>query len=177
MTHLPPQEPRIAEFLRRLSRLDTGGRAQLKRKAGRALSECSEVMGLFYSLLPAGVPERDQERYFVVATLWPWVSAGVSGNLGQSLRRLRTKGNAPGLDRRFEILLDADETQLVTRLSRCVRLIAATKASPIDWAVLLKDLLAWDHPERYVQRRWAQSYFGIEPVHAPKDSIPNSVNA
>jgi CRISPR system Cascade subunit CasB len=154
-------EPRaqVTVFVQRLAALEPGDRARLKRSAGRSLAESRAALGLFYRLLPAGVPEREEETYFLVATLYPLVDAGGEGNLGGALRRARNPQNAKGIDRRFEILLDSDAAQLRFRLRQSVHLLQSVR-QPVDWTTLLNDLLYWEHPDRSVQKRWARSFFG-----------------
>jgi CRISPR system Cascade subunit CasB len=109
-------------------------------------------------LLPANVPEYQQPSFFLLATLYPLTEAGATGDFGSALRHIRTPDNQNGLDRRVEALLDADDAQLPFRLRQAVRLLASNGV-PVDWSRLLNDLLYWTHPERFVQRRWASSYF------------------
>jgi CRISPR system Cascade subunit CasB len=150
-------DPRIASFIARLERLDPGGRARLKRSAGESLNEAREV-GFFYSLLPAGVPEFQEGAYFLLATLFPLADAGSGSDLGASLHRARGDKNAKGLDRRVQFLLDADATQLPFRLRQAVHFLKSNRVK-VDWGRLLDDLLHWTHPDHFVQRRWARSYF------------------
>jgi len=154
----PETNPRITAFFERLERLDPGGRARLKRSAGHPLARSREALGLFYSVLPFSVPPLQEERYFLVATLYPLADSGGTGDLGVSLRQARRVKNARGLDRRVEILLDADEAQLPFRLRQAVRFLHSNRV-PVRWSRLLEDLLYWTHPNRFVQRRWARSYF------------------
>lgn len=149
----------IHRFIHHLQELDSGERARLKRAAGRPLAEARDVLGLFYQLLPRGVPAGHEEIYFLIATLFPMADAGLGGDLGASLRRARLTKADPGLDRRVRILLDSDAGQLAFRLRQVVRLIQSRRAS-VNWSELLKDLLYWSHPDRFVQRRWARAYFG-----------------
>ncbi len=152
----------IEAFVARLGKLDTGGRARLKRNAGRSLAEARDVLSVFYRLLPPGVPPYYQEDYFLVATLYPLAEGGGRGNLGTTLRAARSPTNGTGIDRRVEVLLDADGEQLPFRLRQAIRFVYSQRVR-VDWSQLLRDLLGWDHPERYVQRRWAEAYFG-EPA-------------
>ncbi len=151
-------DPKVVAFFERLARLDAGGRARLKRSAGSGLAASRDALGLFYSVLPFGVPEAQHETYFLAATLFPIADAGGSGDLGSALRRAQQSKNHKGLDRRVEILLDADATQLPFRLRQAIQYLRASRVR-IDWVTLLCDLLFWSHPERFVQRRWARSYF------------------
>ncbi|MBI5962720.1 MAG: type I-E CRISPR-associated protein Cse2/CasB [Chloroflexi bacterium] len=150
-------DPRIVSFIARLENLDPGGRARLKRSAGESLREAREL-GLFYSLLPPGVSEYHEEMYFLLATMFPLADSGSGGDLGASLLRAKQKKNTKGLDRRVQFLLDADEAQLPFRLRQAVRFIQSNRVK-VNWHRLLEDLLNWKHPERFVQRRWARSYF------------------
>lgn len=150
---------RSVGFFERLARLDSGGRARLKRAAGKAIGEARDTLGLFYSLVPPGLPPSQEETYFLAATLYPLAEAGVRGDLGAALRRARLASNAKGLDRRVEILLDADAAQLPFRLRQAVSFLQSNRVR-VNWPRLLDDLLFWSHPERLVQRRWARAYFG-----------------
>jgi len=158
----PNFDPRVTEFCERLERLNAGERARLKRNAGRTLAESRNVLGLFFRILPRNVPRYQQEEtYFLVATLFPLVESGDEGSLGHALYRARDKKYAQGLDRRVEILLDADREQLPFRLRQAIRFLYS-KRVPVNWPRLLQDLLAWDRPKRYVQENWARAYFAGE---------------
>jgi CRISPR system Cascade subunit CasB len=151
-------DPRLTRFMQRLILLGPGERARLKRNAGASLAEAPDVIGLFYRLVPADVAPYQHSWYFLVATLFPLADAGQQGNFGQSLKRARTAQNHDGLDRRMEILLDADEAQLPFRLRQAVRLLGA-QGIAVNWGQLLHDLLYWTHPSRFVQQQWASTYF------------------
>jgi CRISPR system Cascade subunit CasB len=149
----------ISLFFDRLSKLDPGGRARFKRNAGRTLSESThETLGLFFSILPRNVPENQHDLYFMAATLYPLADSGGNGNFGAALKRAKAAKNAKGLDRRIEILLDADETQLAFRLRQAVHFMNSCGVR-VNWPLLLQDLLYWTHPDRFIQRQWAQTYF------------------
>jgi len=165
MNHDGP-EGCIATFCERLAALDPGERARLKRCAGRPLAASPEALGLFYRLLPPGVTIWQEEVYFLLATLYPLADGGDAGNLGAALLRARGSQNERGLDRRVEVLLDADESQLPFRLRQAVRFLQSNRV-PVSWDQLLHDLLRWNHPERYVQKAWARAYFAPAPQTAP----------
>lgn len=69
------------------------------------------------------------------------------------------RGKVESVEQRFIALLDADEEQLPYRLRQMVQLVKADEGIRIHWARLLDDLLDWNHPERYVQRRWARAFY------------------
>lgn len=149
---------KIGSFIQKLSVLDAGDRARLKRNAGKPLAESRNVLTLFYHLLPTGLPHQQEELYFLVATLYPVAEGGGSGDFGSALRNARVVSNSQGLDRRVEILLDSDLSQLPFRLRQAVHFLQSNRVR-LNWPALLADLLYWSHPERFVQQRWAKSYF------------------
>ena len=152
------------EFCQRLARLDRGERARLRRNAGRTLAESRDVMGLFFQLLPPGVHPRDEETFFLIATLFPLAGATDEGNLGDALRRAVGERDKQGVERRLQRLLDADAQQLPFRLRQCVRFLAS-KGVPVNWAGLLRDVRYWNHPKHLVQQRWARHYFAPHTIH------------
>jgi len=158
-------DPRIVQFVENLAALDPGDRARLKRNAGNRLNEANRAAGLFYhKVLPYGVPVQAEDWYFLVATLYPLEKEDkgpIPANFGLSLRHIRTGKNEAGLDRRVERLLDADEQQLPFHLRQAVHFLASNRGR-VDWGNLLADLLRWTHPERYVQKNWARTYFAKE---------------
>lgn len=155
-------DDRIHRFITSLEQLDVGAHARLKRNAGSGLADARDVLGLFYRLLPPGIPQPQHERYFLIATLYPLADSGAHRNLGATLRAARSPKNGAGLDRRVEVLLDSDAEQLPFRLRQAVRFAQSSRV-PVNWAKLLRDVLWWDHPDRFVQLRWAESYFREVP--------------
>jgi CRISPR type I-E-associated protein CasB/Cse2 len=144
-------------FLKRLSDLNIGERARLKRCAGQTLSESREVF-LFSRLLPNGVSKNQEAIYFLIATLYPMAENTGEGDFGTSLRKVKNENNHKGLDKRVQVLLDSDEIQLPFRLRQLIHLIKS-KQVKVNWQNLLEDLLWWNSQERAVQRRWARNYF------------------
>lgn len=149
---------KVTEFIQRLEKLDAGDLARFKRNAGVSLAESRDVLGLFYRLLPYGISSQNEEAYFMVATLFPLAEKGGSGDFGAALRRAQLGSNKKGLDRRVEILLDSDRSQLPFRLRQAVHFLQSNRVR-VNWTSLLQDLLFWSHPDRFVQQRWAKSYF------------------
>ena len=174
---MPEQHPdaSAAGFLARLGRLDPGGLAQLRRASGQPLAEARSGYSVFFALLPPSVERaREQERYFLVATLYALTTRGGEHDrqhggvsLGAALGWVRqallaATGQRPdariSLDRRFAALCDADADQLPFRLRQIVRLLYA-QGQTLDWARLLRDLDMWEHPEHRVQKRWTREYY------------------
>ncbi len=175
------REKQVAQFIGNLSQLDDGDRARLKRNAGKSLAESRDVRLLFYShVAPRGMAAWQEERYFLLATLYPLDKAkrrerrptaeddeesattGSFASFGKSFRMARTDVNKAGLDRRFARLLDADLEDLTFQLRQAVSRLSS-EWLPIDWAQLTRDIMNWDHPTHYVQRQWARDYVAAEP--------------
>lgn len=160
-------DPRITEFCAKLARLDAGDKARLKRNAGNTLAESRRVSGLFLNhLRPHDLPRYQEWAYFLVATLYPLNPESGSGSLGTALRQAR--GESDSLDRRVEILLDADEAHLPYRLRQMVKFLYSKRVS-INWPLFLKHLLAWNSEKRWVQRQWAEDYF-VGQREKPEDT-------
>ena len=176
---MPEREPnlKVKTFLEKLERLDAGDKAKLKHDAGKTIAE-SQSIGLFYRLLPYGAGAAREEMYFLVATLYPLAESSSVGNLGTSLHCARDpdpKKNK-GLDRRVEILLDADKTQLPFRLRQAIRFLKSKRVS-VNWQQLLEDLQKWNRPSRIAQKQWARAYFALPETPTDADtSVPNEIN-
>jgi CRISPR system Cascade subunit CasB len=166
-------DARIVKFLTKLQALDPGDRAKFKRDAGSSIAEAQSI-GLFYRLLPYGVSQRDEEAYFLVATLYPLADGGGRGNFGDALRKARDLKNNKGLDRRFEILLDTESRVLPFRLRQAVRFLKSKRVR-VNWGQLIEDVCWWEHSSRGVQKRWARSYFGLSSIRE-KDNAASERN-
>ena len=149
----------VEQFCRALEGLDAADRARLRRAAGHSLAEAGDALAVFYRILPHGVPQRQEETYFMVASLYPLGTDGNHGDFGALLKRARIAGGEKGTDSRMRYLLDADEAQLAFRLRQAVHYVKSCGVA-VDWPTLLQDLLYWDHPDRFVQKKWVRSYYG-----------------
>jgi CRISPR type I-E-associated protein CasB/Cse2 len=163
-------------FINELSKQDKGRLAILRRNAGNLLRD-GRGIAWFYGLLSRYSEERSDEAYFLIATLYASDKAAIdgrsrfAGNLGATLRSLKTKSGAvvsdpSPLDRRFNILLDSDFDpgvggELAFRLRQMAKLIIAEKdpAICINWSQLLHDIKWWSRENKLTQKSWAQSYY------------------
>ncbi len=76
-------------------------------------------------------------------------------------------------DTRFRAILTADKGDaLAFRLRQAVRLLKSREES-VDFSVLLGDLYNWDKPDRWVQRKWAEGYYGgYAEIHTDASAQP-----
>jgi CRISPR type I-E-associated protein CasB/Cse2 len=159
--------PEMTQFVKGMQKLDRGDKAVLRRNVNRSLAESRQAWAIFYRLLPPTVT-WDRELYFLVATLMCSNRYTITGNFGQTMRRLKEKRNRASLDRRMAALLDSEldliegrypgRGELAYRLTELVRL-AHTQMVGVDWELLLSDLCFWLDKEKRVQKRWAAAYF------------------
>ena len=83
---------------------------------------------------------------------------------GDSARQLKTEGSSEGPERRFRSLLETPLEDLRSPLTAMVRLMRSSKKKvAISYPQLLVDLNRWEHPDQYIQDKWARAFW-----NAPK---------
>ena len=175
-----PQFKPAEEFVNNLKTLERADLAVLKRNAGRAVAESRGAMGLFYRVLPQQiVGSISEDIYFLVATLYPLNSQDHDGDIGATMRAVKTlRGKTKendSMDRRMNALLDSEFDsvsgtpsaggEMAYRLRQAVKLAAAAGVG-INWQKLTEDLAFWSHPDRRARKRWARSYYGDQASKA-----------
>ena len=150
--------------------------AALRRGLGKAPGEAAEAFPYVVPWIPSNATAREEEAYFLVASLfalhpltWPADDGpAASRNLGASLARLAAqRESSEAVEGRFVALLNAHREDLPEHLRRIIALLKAAEI-PVDWAGLLTDLRRWDLPQRPVQRSWAKSFWGARGEAAPE---------
>lgn len=104
-------------------------------------------------------------------------------SFGESLRRLRIQLGAgeDSLDKRFVALLDTDDTDNIAVPLRgfIQRIASAQKDIPVDYCLLLTDLLNWNGDQKAgtlsARRQWAREYW--QPVVIETDDELLTINA
>lgn len=172
------------EWLENLNKRDTKVRAILKRSLANEAGEHIESFPYVERFLIYGESSWHRRMHYLVAGLWAahWREGreGISisipkacSALDHELRRQAPSGDIDkltGLERRFIALLDADSDQLPHRLRQMVTLL---KEQPLDFGLLLEDLLRWNHPEKRTQHRWARDFYRAqESDTTPSDTTP-----
>jgi CRISPR type I-E-associated protein CasB/Cse2 len=166
------------DFIDQVKKSSKGDLAVLKRNAGNSLAEARGAFS-FYRYQSQFAHGRDEEIYFLVATLVGYNKHQFTGDLGKGMRELaHTRGaSSDAVERRFLVLLDSDFDrengnpyggELAFRLRQVVKQLAS-KNIGIDWAQLLVDLCAWGMPQKHVQKRWASDFYG-QPAEAVDDT-------
>ena len=134
---------------------DRGALADLRSGLGKEPGE----MGRVHKHVAPYLPERNYNDrwYYITATLFgafPQQRGGLS--LGAAFRPLRQKSDS--MEARFVALLNAHPDDLDDHLRHAVSLLKANE-QPLDWFHLFQDLLQWDHPDGYIQLRWARDFY------------------
>lgn len=178
----PNRDDWIGPFIGRLkSLMSTTGKgmdratlSHLRRGVGKPSDATLAESGWLFTDVPDR-PQQALDNACLVAGLFGlWhqgrdaVAEDAPPNLGASLHALaaeerRRTGRGPEesvdtAERRLASLLRAHRDDLSGHLRQTVSLLKS-RGVAIDWHRLLRDLAAWDHPDRYVQRKWARAYW------------------
>lgn len=160
------------EMLEDMSKKESKVRAVLKRSL--AFNPGAYPPAFPYVERRLGEDDDNWKRsvYYLVAGLWA-MNLKEGHGTGQSLPSACyalyiAKDKSPSIEKRFVALLDADEDQLAYRLRQMISLM---KEYAIDFDVLLKDLISWNHPEKFVQIRWAKVFYQTEAINDNKIDI------
>ncbi len=191
----PNHDDWIGPFIGRLkSLMSTTGRgmdratlSHLRRGLGKPIDAILAEAGWLFTSVPDH-PRSALDNSCLVAGLFGLCHQGRDAvaddpprNIGASLHALaaderRRTGRGPeepvdSAERRLASLLRAPREDLPGHLRQTVSLLKS-RGVAIDWHRLLRDLMAWDHPDRYVQRNWARAYWTpnrAEKLTAPSD--------
>lgn len=160
-----------AQFVERIEALDAGRLAALRRGCGErdpVEGRCPWLVGLIHGVA------SEPTAFLTASLLAQYSTAAVRagrhrahGNFGDTWRAAIVGTGSDSIRRRFHILLDAEydpstgDGDLPYRLRQMVR-YAASRGVGIDWPALLTDLKYWNRPEKFVQKRWARSFFSSE---------------
>jgi len=141
-------------------REDRGALAALRRGLGQPPGTVPGMYRYVVPWLPADAPPWLEDAYYLVAALLAYHPAsGGSGNMGNHFARTCDRGDNSAVERRFTALLAAHPEDLGFYLRQAVSFVKS-KDVPVNWHQLLSDVLAWGHPDRYVQRAWARAFWG-----------------
>ncbi len=163
----PTATDRFVSHLEALSaKGDRAALAVLRRGLSGEPAAMARVYPLVVPWLPRGAPPWREDAFYTAASLyalhpqsWPRERSGPR-DFGASFAWLRNRAASDqAIDRRFQALLACHGDELPDHLRHAVSLLAANDV-PVDWAQLIGDILNWRADERFVQRRWARSFWG-----------------
>lgn len=149
----------VDAFATYVSGLDRGAKAALRRSLAFPPGAWPGAFPYVERWLPVGANRWQRTVYYLVAGLQCLSRSEVThDDLGKAVKSLQDRTGSSSVEKRFIALLDADEEQLPQRLRQLVTLLSSQGIAP-DWARLRRHLLAWNHPDRYVQQNWARSFY------------------
>ena len=159
--------PFVAHLEDLARREDRGALAALRRGLGELPGACADMHSYVVPFLGSGPWGWRRQCHYIVAALFGLhPEPGRAGNMGSTFRAVaeaekeRTRGEIPqSIERRFVALLKCHRDDLFDHLRQAVGL-ARSKDASVDWHRLLYDVERWDSDDRWVQRDWAESFWG-----------------
>ena len=149
-------------YLERLHDDERNGRAALaalRRGLGQPPGAAPEASRYVQPALAADAPAYLEDAYYLVGSLFALHPQSVAvGNIGTHLRGIKRGDEDDAVERRFVALLSAHNDDLPDHLRQAISLLKS-KDAPVNWQQLLHDVLAWGHPDSYIQKRWARSFW------------------
>lgn len=163
-------ENRFIHYLLELSQGQQRGELAVLR---RGLSQPPASDMAMYAYVARFIPEKlrgsyAEKVYYLIAALFAYHPLNtLQGNFGAHMHAAVSEANQEATERRFVVLLNAHVDDLPDYLRQAVSYLKS-KDVAINWETLFKDLQQWSHPDRFIQRRWANSFWDYIPVDNEK---------
>lgn len=136
--------------------------ATLRRGIGYPPGTSPATFPIIAPLLPHACSQAEERRCYMVASLFALHPETIQdGNFGDHMRLASSSETMAATGRRFTALLSAHLDDLPLYLRQAVSYLKS-KNQKINWHQLFRDIRYWDHPDRFVQRQWANSFWGIQ---------------
>jgi len=172
------------EFIRYLEQLrdreDRGALASLRRGLGQAPGAVPEASRIVQRGLTADTRDYLETACYIVAPLFALhPKEGGEGNMGDHFRALcgpTQLGEAlpSNVERRFMSLLTSDIEELPDTLRQAISLLKS-KNVPVNWRLLLRNVMAWTHEDGYVQKEWGRAFWRAPQTAQPNPSQPATI--
>jgi CRISPR system Cascade subunit CasB len=159
-------EKAFIAHLTKLARPEAGDRAALAALRRSLDEETASFAGAaphVVRFLSADSSQKQERIAYLIGGLFALHSDIIEQNISFAsvLKRISDARDSDSLELRFSAMLKTSAEDLPTHLRHAVSL-ARSEGQAIPWARLLHDLLRWDHPDGYIQRRWARDYWSQE---------------
>lgn len=167
-------DEKFIDYLVRLAKDDDrAALAALRRGLGQPPGTATEMHRHVAMFLPDGVAfgPRQQSLYIVASLFGMHPKTAASGNMGGVMRQIAASHGSESIEGRFVALLKCHRDDLADHLRHAVSLARGCDVS-ICWQQLLDDIRNWDHDTGYVQRKWAQSFWGRQPEEVKELQTP-----
>jgi len=167
MTNLEiPSENRFIEYLIHLSQEQNRGILAVLR---RGLSQPPAADVNMYPHVARFVNEKErgtqrEKIYYLIAALFAYHPLFThEGNFGRHMRLAAGDVGLEAAERRFTALLNAHADDLPDYLRQAISYLRSKEVA-VNWEVLFKDLKNWEASDRFIQRSWANSFWGYAPA-------------
>lgn len=150
----------LVSFLERLAKDENrAALAALRRGLGKKPGAATEMMPYICPFLSDRDSLHERGAKFMIASLFAWhPESATMGNLGDHLKRIPTPKDSDSTARRFKSLLNCNVESLHYHLRQAVSLLKS-KGIHVNWHRLYDDIRYWSHPEKFVQQKWARSFW------------------
>ena len=150
----------LIAWLEQLNEQDSKAKAVLRRSLAFDPGQHIPAFPYVESFLKGEVEGWRRQMHYLVAGLWAahWREgrAGAPLPLAKACALHQLGSGSASTERRFINLLDADREQLPHRLRQMVALLGE---QPIDFDILLNDLLHWNSERKRTQNDWARDFY------------------
>ncbi len=188
-------------FIDRLSRLERGQLAELRRSLGddRPGDSAQFLEGV---IVRSGMVKGNRQAQYLIASLYALIerphndesedeTAARVTREGKSLGHLlgtqhveqnkrsgRKPDDSSSIEKRFLALLDADADALPHQLRQAVALLKGSEVKP-DWARLLADVSGWNRDDwgDRIRRSWAEDFYRAAAYEGRDDARDNAPDA
>lgn len=150
----------LITWLEKLNESDSKVRAVLRRSLAFDPGQHIPAFAYVEPFLRGEESEWRRNMHYLVAALWAahWREGrtGAVHTLARACAMHQLESKSESTERRFISLLDADREQLPNRLRQMIALLAE---QPIDFEMLLSDLLRWGSESKHTQNAWARDFY------------------
>ena len=151
--------------------------AILRRSLGIIPESDVRVFPIVYPGIKIAELNQFQEKTaFMIAALYAFYHSGsreiitnkeLYWNFGDSFRLLVTnKNEIKSIEHRFMALLNSHEDDLIQHLKKNMSLLKSKKVF-VNWAELAEAIQYWAHPDKFIQIKWAQSFYSSKKIINP----------
>ena len=176
LSPLGKSEYAFVAYLKGLAeRENRGALAALRRGLGMPPGACTEMHRYVVPFLREDSwTWREQCRYIIAALFGLYPASTSAGNFGHTMKLVHEKAGGDSIERRFIALLKSHRDDLFDHLRQAVSL-AKSKDAPVHWERLLEDIQHWDEESAWVQRSWAQAFWGAGDAAAQENTEPSAM--
>lgn len=182
MTEARKRNPFVAYLMGMDSDKDRGKLAVLRRGMNGEPVSRLQMARFIVPFIPDEVRNTARENaYYLTAALYAFHPSSIeTGDMGSHLRlAVSRREDSDAAERRFIRLLSTELPDLDLPLRQAVAMLRQTEPrTPVNWDQLFRDLNNWGHPEKYVQRRWANSFWAYaKPAAEQEEAIESETQS